>query len=148
MIDASVRKSQRAFSDEPGFSVLMATSMSCTKFGGIFKRPRHTSPNSPPPENNQPRDGCCSRCKLADAFRARTFVHAATHTDYCFNGDVAGVDFARKFANGLVRVFIGVRVNVRTARAKQRGRHWKITTLTIITVIALVGFVLGFAMVA
>lgn len=28
----------------------MATSMSCTKFGGTLSRPRHTSPNSPPPK--------------------------------------------------------------------------------------------------
>lgn len=27
--------------------------MSCTKFGGIFKRPRQTSPNSPPPKKKE-----------------------------------------------------------------------------------------------
>ena len=52
MMEASVRKSILALSVEPGFSVLMATSMSglpVTARSGRLRRPRHTSPNSPPP---------------------------------------------------------------------------------------------------
>ena len=47
MMEASVRKSVLALSLEPGLSVLMATSMSCRSCW--LSRPRHTSPNSPPP---------------------------------------------------------------------------------------------------
>ena len=47
IIEASVKKSVLALSLEPGFRVLMATNMSC--LSGWLKRPRQTSPNSPPP---------------------------------------------------------------------------------------------------
>lgn len=53
IIDASVKKSLRALSAEPGFRVLMATSISVRPSGGNFSLPRHTSPNSPPPWNHK-----------------------------------------------------------------------------------------------
>lgn len=53
IIDASVKKSLRALSAEPGFRVLMATSISVRPSGGNFSLPLHTSPNSPPPWNNK-----------------------------------------------------------------------------------------------
>jgi hypothetical protein len=49
MIDASVKKSLRALSELPGFSVLIATSTSTEGDPRTFNLPLHTSPNSPPP---------------------------------------------------------------------------------------------------
>lgn len=120
-----MRKSQRAFSEEPGLSVLMATSMSWTNCGGTFSRPRHTSPNSPPPSKG--RGGGGEFNIIFFSLKRKQFF---THTDDRLDRDVAGVDFARKLANRLVRILVGVRIDVAAAGAEQRCGHWKMISNT------------------
>ena len=48
------------------------------------------------------------------------------YTDDGFDGDVGGVDFARELADGLVRVFVRVGIDVGSRRVglrEQRRRH-------------------------
>lgn len=122
-MEASVRKSHRAFSDEPGFSVLMATSMSCTKFGGTFSRPRQTSPNSPPPiypaQKNVQNFGNTQHGKMG----VKSVFFFFFLTDNRFDCYVAGVNFAGKFTDCLVWILVGVRIDVAAAGAKQWRCH-------------------------
>lgn len=122
-MEASVRKSHLDFSLDPGLSVLIATSISCMKFGGTFKRPRQTSPNSPPPGKYF----CLNILKVAQA----------TLTDYCFYRDVAGVNFSRELADRLVGVFVVVWIDVsRAVGTEERRRHCKIVATSRIIFIA------------
>lgn len=108
----------RALSELPSFSVLMATSISGRD--GIFRLPRHTSPNSPPPE--PPQREIISKC-----IQQRRLVACESNvTDYCFDGDVGCVDLPREFPHRLVGILIGVRIDVGSRRVglrEQRRRH-------------------------
>lgn len=53
-------------------------------------------------------------------------------TDDRLDGDVAGVDFARKLPYRLIRVLVRVRIHVAAAGAEQRRCHWKISTSLIV----------------
>lgn len=57
-------------------------------------------------------------------------------TDDRFDCDIAGIDFTGKFTYCLIWIFVRMWINIWSTGAKQRCRHWKIMTLTIITIIA------------
>lgn len=112
---------------------MIATSISCTKFGGIFKRPRQTSPNSPPPVQFYEKPEKLNYL-LINSQSLVNYCRNLLLTNNCFNCYITCINFSCKFTNCLVWILIGVRINIASAGTKQWCSHWKIIILTIETI--------------